>query len=233
MPPEQTLRQILIGFSLTMCSVSDGLIFGQMSGMIDALSKEDNDVPLTQDDISWIASIINIVCICGYAVVGVLSECLGRRKAITVVTLPVCLAWILVYLAHDKVTLIITRIILGISFGGILFLIYVNVAEYKSPGVRVLCLNLISGVGTLMGITAGHLLCIILHWRQVALIAIIPTALSAFLPLFWVESPVWLATKGRFVECEEAFWKLHVFSDSSENELKLLIAYEKKKTERT
>nr|XP_032515126.1 facilitated trehalose transporter Tret1-like [Danaus plexippus plexippus] len=212
-----------------MCSVSDGLIFGQMSGMIDALRQEDRDVPLTEDDISFIASIINIMCICGYAVVGVISEYLGRRKAITLISLPVCLTWILVYLAHDKVTLIFTRIILGISFGGILWVVYISVGEYKSPDVRVLYLNLISSVGTLVGVTTGHLLCIILHWRQVALIAIIPTALSAFLPLFWVESPVWLATKGRFEECEEAFWKLHVFSDSSENELRLLISYERQK----
>lgn len=39
---------------LAFCSLSDGFIFGQMSGMVDALSGKDDSIPLTDDEISWI-----------------------------------------------------------------------------------------------------------------------------------------------------------------------------------
>lgn len=101
--------------------------------------------------------------------------------------------------------------------------------EYSSPNIRTLYLNLISSVGPSVGTALGHILCIILHWRSVALIGIIPTGLSALLPCFWVESPSWLASKGRFEECAESFRALHISKEASDKELQMLIRLEKSK----
>ncbi|XP_034826811.1 facilitated trehalose transporter Tret1-like [Maniola hyperantus] len=219
----QALRQALVVAGLAFCSLSDGFIFGQMSGMVDALNGKDSSIHLNDDEISWIASTINITCFCGFGLMTILTELFGRRKTITIVTTPVLICWLMVYFAQDKYTLLATRIIVGASYGGVLILTYINIAEYVAPDIRSLCLNLMTAFGTSAGTFLGHVLSLFLHWRNVALIGLIPTAISAILPLFWVESPSWLATKGRFKECERAFKKLRFQSKESDLELKLLI----------
>lgn len=138
----------------------------------------------------------------------------------------------MLYFGRHKEILLASRIIVGISYGGILVVVHISVGEYTSPHWRGFFLNLISCVGSLFGSFMGHILSILMHWRNVALIGIIPTVLAAFIPLFWKESPSWLASKGRFQECEIAFEALHIPSKSSKNELKLLINIEKRKQDR-
>ncbi|XP_039751435.1 facilitated trehalose transporter Tret1-like [Pararge aegeria] len=219
----QALRQVLVVTGLAFCSLSDGFIFGQMSGMVDALSGKDKSIPLSKDEISWIASTINITCCFGFGLITILTEMFGRRKTITIITTPVLICWLMVYFAQDKYTLLASRVIVGASFGGVLILTYVNIAEYVAPSIRSLCLNLMSACGSATGTLLGHVLSLFLHWRHVALIGIIPTAISAILPLFWVESPSWLATKGRFKECETSFKKLRISNEVADLELKMLI----------
>ncbi|XP_045768076.1 facilitated trehalose transporter Tret1-like isoform X2 [Maniola jurtina] len=219
----QVLRQMLVVTGLAFCSLSDGFIFGQMSGMVDALNGKDSSINLSDDEISWIASTINITCFCGFGLMTILTEIFGRKKTITIVTTPVLICWLMLYFAQDKYTILATRIIVGASYGGVLILTYINIAEYVAPDIRSLCLNLMTACGTSAGTFLGHVLSLFLHWRNVALIGLVPTAISAILPLFWVESPSWLATKGRFNECERAFKKLRLPSKESDLELKMLI----------
>ncbi|XP_052739446.1 facilitated trehalose transporter Tret1-like [Bicyclus anynana] len=220
----QILRQVLVVTGLAFCSMSDGFIFGQMSGMVDALNGKDSSIQLSDDEVSWIASTINITCFCGFGLITILTEKFGRRLTITMVTTPVIICWIMVYFAQDKYTLLASRVIVGASYGGVLILTYVNIAEYVSPSIRSLCLNLMSACGSSAGTLLGHVFSLFLHWREVALIGLIPSAISAILPLFWVESPSWLATKGRFKECELSFKKLRTIPNKdAEFELKMLI----------
>ncbi|CAH0714175.1 unnamed protein product, partial [Brenthis ino] len=227
MKHKQTLRQVLVVSGLALCAVSDGFIFGQMSGMIDALRDESSTIKLTDDDISTIAAIVNITCFFGFAVLVGLTEVLGRRKTLTIISIPVLICWLMVYFAQDKSMLLASRAIVGLAFGGILVMTYINVGEYVSPNMRSFCLNITYGIGTSLGTMLGHVLCLFMHWRNVALIGLIPSALSAFMPLFWVESPSWLATHKRFDECEEAFKALHISTEASERELRTLINCQK------
>ncbi|CAK1601260.1 unnamed protein product [Parnassius mnemosyne] len=227
----QTLRQLTIIIGLTLCSISEGFIFGQMSGMVNALRGANSEIALSEDDISWIASTINATCVFGFAIAGLITEKVGRRRAISLLNLPMLVTWIMIYYATDFTTFIISRFIVGVSFGGVLLLTYVAMAEYTAPGQRAICVNLVSAVGPSIGTTLGHVLSISLHWRTVAMIGIIPTGLSVLLPCFWVESPSWLASKGRFDECETAFRKLHGRHEASESELALLLNLEKVKQE--
>lgn len=160
-------------------------------------------------------------------------ELLGRRKTIAIVNLPVAACWVLIYFAQDKTILLVARTVLGVSFGGILILVYTSIAEYQPPKIRALSINLIGNVGSQVGTTLGHVLSILMNWRLVALVGVIPSGLSVILPYFWQETPSWLASKGRFAESEEAFNSLHVSSDASDNELRLLIACERKKRSET
>ncbi|CAG9578215.1 unnamed protein product [Danaus chrysippus] len=209
--------------ALALSSMSDGFIFGQMSGMINVLREDDSPIFLSEDDVSWIASIMNVTCIVGFAIVGIITEIYGRKVTLTIVSFPVLLCWAMLYFAKEKYTILASRIIVGIAFGGVLPLIYMNIGEYVAPNRRALYVNLIAcGMGY-VGTMLGHILSIFLDWRNVALIGMIPTGLSTIIPLFWVESPFWLANSGRYEECENAFKALHGSNEISNKELKQLI----------
>lgn len=126
-------------------------------------------------------------------------------------------------------TIVTSRVIVGVCYGGVLMLSYVAMAEYMTPNKRAFYINLISATGPSVGTVLGHVLCLLLHWRTVALIGLIPTGLSAIVPLFWVESPSWLANQGRYEECKTAFRKIFGESNASEAQLRLLIETERKK----
>ncbi|XP_068632694.1 uncharacterized protein [Battus philenor] len=231
MPAE--LRQVFIVFGLILCSVSDGFIFGQMSGMVDALRGKNGELSLSDNDVSLIASIINAMCIFGFGAVALLSEKYGRRHVITFLTIPVLASYILIYTWADKTVFILSRVIVGVSYGGVLILTYMAMAEYTNPTKRAICVNFIASLGPTIGTALGHILSILLHWRTVALIGLIPTGMSAILPLFWVESPSWLASQGRFEECKAAFRAIRGDSKMSERELNTLIELERKKQNET
>ncbi|KPJ13377.1 Sugar transporter ERD6-like 6 [Papilio machaon] len=199
-----------------------------MSGMVDALIGKEDGIALSDNDVSLIASLINVTCIFGFGMVAVLGEKIGRRHTIAILTVPVLISYIMVYFGKEKTTFFISRIIVGVSYGGVLVLITVAMAEYTNPNNRAICVNYISSIGPSIGTMLGHVLSTLLHWRTVALIGLIPTGLSAILPLFWIESPSWLATRGRFEECKEAFISIRGTSREAEAELQLLIDTERK-----
>ncbi|VVD01919.1 unnamed protein product [Leptidea sinapis] len=221
--------QIIIQAGLMLCSISDGFIFGQMSGMIDALKGSDHSIMMTAEDISLMAALVNIACVGGFFVVGIVTEIFGRRKTIMILTLPLAFCWIVVSFARSKTILIITRIIVGITYGGISLLSHITVGEYAPYNLRQIYFNFVAGMGSLLGSFLGHILSTFLNWRTVALIGLIPTLLSCIIPIFWVESPPWLASKGRYGECQKAFKQLHFMDKESEKELEDLIALEKTK----
>ncbi|XP_038214563.1 sugar transporter ERD6-like 6 [Zerene cesonia] len=206
-----TTKQALVVTGLMFINISDGYIYGQMSGMIDALRAPNSAIPVTDEDISWI------------------DQYIGRRKSVMLFSSPILATWIILYYAQSKTVLLISRVIVGVFFGSVITVSYINIGEYISSKNRSFYTNLVCGAGPIIGTMIGHVLSILLHWRHVALIGIIPTSLSIILPMFWVESPSWLASKGRFDECRVAFKALRGFSEEACNELDQLISHEKSK----
>ncbi|XP_072947052.1 trehalose transporter 1-like protein [Epargyreus clarus] len=225
-------RQAIVLFGLLCCSISNGYIFGQMSGMLAALHAHDDGINLTNDDISWIASSMNITSVCGFAVAAIITESIGRRKSFTVFSLPIIINWIMLYYAEEMIVFMISRIFVGVCFGGVLSMYIISTPEYTSPNIRGVFLNMMTSVGPGVGTALGHIFGIVYHWRTVALIGIVPTALGAILPMFWEESPSWLASKGRFEECNKAFKRLHGNRATAEMELQILTEVERCKMQK-
>ncbi|KOB78199.1 Sugar transporter 12 [Operophtera brumata] len=197
--------------------------------MVAAQQALESDVPLSDDEMSWVASASNVTTIFGLALAAVVTEKFGRRKAITILTMPVVICWMAMYLAQRMLVFMIARIILGMCFGGVLSLCVLATAEYTAPNVRGFYLNMIITAGASLGVAISNILGILFHWRTVAWIGIIPASISALVPFLWVESPTWLASKGRFEECATAFKALHGNEKASLAELHLLIKIETQK----
>lgn len=167
----------------------------------------------------------------GTALTAVITDRLGRRWPFIFFSVPMILNWIILFNATEMYHFMISRVIAGISAGGFVTLNIFVTSEYTSPKTRVFFLNMITTAAPAIGTSLAHGTGLLVHWRITALIGIFPFVFGIFLPYFWVESPHWLASKGRFEECTVAFRKLHGKTPNSERELEFLIKIERSKRE--
>ncbi|XP_052746255.1 uncharacterized protein LOC112048808 [Bicyclus anynana] len=204
-------------------------MLGQMASLVASLRAREEGIQLSDTQISIIASSLMAIAIVGMLLVALVSDRIGRRWSFMVFSMPSILNYVVLYFARDAVTLMLSRTLAGIALGSILALKLCVTSEYAGPKTRAMFLNMISTLSPSIGNSIAHALGIILHWRTVALIGILPAIIGLILPYFWVESPHWLASKGRFEECETSFRTLHKQSPNTEAELQLLLNVEKTK----
>ncbi|XP_045783611.1 sugar transporter ERD6-like 6 [Maniola jurtina] len=217
--------------SLNWISLSNGFVFGQVASVVSSLQKREDGIDLTEGQISLIASTLTIMCMVGFALAAIATDKLGRRWPFTIFSIIIIINWIVLYYAKNMLHLMVSRVLGGVSVGGLVVLIIFVTAEYVPPNTRAFHLNMATTVASAIGTSLAHIVGISLHWRNVALFGILPAFISVFLPYFWVESPHWLASKGRFEESQTAFRKLHGKTEDTERELSLLIKMEQSKSD--
>ncbi|CAG9577636.1 unnamed protein product [Danaus chrysippus] len=221
-----TIHKVLMLGSLGSIAVSNGFLFAQTTGMIKTLQRNDDGLNLTERDIQWITSTITMTNFLGSAL-ATFTDNMGRRWPLIIFSVAIALQWIILYKAQNVYHFLLSRFIAGIAFGARYCLIIMITPEYTSPKTRAFFLNIITSVSPAIGTGLGHYLGNIFYWRTVALIAMFPTLFGIILPYFCAESPHWLASKGRFEECEQSFRKIHGNSLKSQSELQYLIKMEK------
>ncbi|XP_045774311.1 facilitated trehalose transporter Tret1-like isoform X2 [Maniola jurtina] len=97
--------------------------------------------------------------------------------------------------------------------------------EYTSPNYRGIFLTFKSAT-FFWGIWISNAIGTFYHWKNIGILIFICCIYNTSL-LFWPESPVWLATKGRFEECAKCHRWLKGVDKDSEEELKQLIYSQK------
>ncbi|CAG9577635.1 unnamed protein product [Danaus chrysippus] len=221
-----TIHKVLMLSSLGSIAFSNGFIFAQVTGMIKSLQENEDGLNLTESNIVWITSGLSWSNFLGFGL-AMLSDKIGRRWPLIISSVAIVVQWIILYKAQNIHHFMLSRFIAGVAVGARYCLNILITAEYTSPKTRAFFLNIITSVSPAISTGLGHYLGNIFHWRTVALISIFPALVGIIGPYFCVESPHWLASKGRFQECEESFRKLHGNSLKSETELQYLIKMEK------
>ncbi|XP_052746354.1 uncharacterized protein LOC112056887 isoform X2 [Bicyclus anynana] len=225
------LRKACVIGSLNWVSFSNGFVYGQVGSLINSLQKKEECVELGEGQISLIASTITMMNLVGTGLSAIITDKFGRRWPYIIFSLPLIINWIVLYNAREMYHFMISRIIAGISVGGLVTLNIFVTSEYTSPKTRAFYLNMVTTLTPALGTGLGHAIGLAIHWRTSAVVGIIPSALGVLLPYFWSESPHWLASKGRFDECQTTFRQLHGKTPNSERELALLIKMERSKLE--
>ena len=175
---------------------------------------------------SLFASSVNVGCMVGALLGGVLVDKLGRKRSIMAAALPFIGGWAWTATSKQFEFLLIARLLVGIAVGVVSLAVPVYIAETAPPRLRgglgalnqlaitigVFSIDLLGSVLkardgaaflTAAGAVdpAGHLEC---EWRSLAWIG---AALSACLLLcmsLLPESPSWLHSQGREDECGRA-----------------------------
>nr|XP_034828837.1 facilitated trehalose transporter Tret1-2 homolog [Maniola hyperantus] len=98
--------------------------------------------------------------------------------------------------------------------------------EYTSPKYRGMFISF-QGATVFWGIWVSNAIGTFYHWKNIGILIFVCCIYSISI-LFWPESPVWLAAKGRFEECAKSHRWLKGEGKDSEEELKQLIIDQKK-----
>lgn len=202
-------RQYLASTLACLLSMATGCVAGWSSPAIPYLQNNVVGaarvaVPITDNEASWIASIITIGAILGSVPAGQLSYKFGRKWFLIFLALPSFVGWLMIiYAEHDVRLLILGRFITGIAFGACSVAIPLYNAEIVADTIRGrvgVFFDLALCVGILWAYMFGALTS--LYTLNIACTAITLLFVASF---YWMpESPVLLMMTGRSLEAAES-----------------------------
>ena len=167
---------------------------------------------------SWLGSSAALFLAPGCWMSGFMMEKLGRRMTHIVTTPLYFLAWFIVTISPNMITLIIGRLLCGLCMGLLGPACPVYIAETTNPrlrGILLGCISVAASAGNLLAHAAGTWL----HWRLASLFCGSFTILCFIICFFSPESPTWYLKKGRIEEALNAWRFLRGSTNSKEFEV--------------
>jgi len=156
---------------------------------------------LSPEKLGWIASSLYIGCVVGAVAFGKITEYLGRKPSLYIVSIIFIISSIFMGIADTVNELIVWRIIAGFSVGGASILSPLYIAEISPTKIRgkMVSINQLAIViGILLAYFSNYFLSHLeLNWRLMFISGCLPAALFIVGALFLPESPKWLIYKGK------------------------------------
>ncbi|PQM33065.1 sugar transporter ERD6-like 7 [Prunus yedoensis var. nudiflora] len=119
-----------------------------------------------------------------------------------------CVAgWLAIYFSKGALSLDIGRLATGYGMGAFSYVVPVFIAEIAPKNLRGR-LTAINQLMIISGVSISFIIGVLVSWRALALIGLVPCAVTIFGLFFIPESPRWLAKTGRQREFEMALQKL-------------------------
>nr|XP_023925771.1 sugar transporter ERD6-like 5 isoform X1 [Quercus suber] len=186
----------------TLVAVCGSFTFGSAVGYSSpSESGIEDELGLTVAEYSFFGSILTIGGMLGAIFSGKIADFIGRKGAMGVSEIFCIFGWLAIVFSKDVWWLDLGRFLVGCGIGVLSYVVPVYISEITPKNVRgafTSLSELMIGCGKALTFLIGSLV----HWRTVALIAIIP-CLVHLLGLFFIpESPRWLAKCGRLKEFE-------------------------------
>ncbi|KAH0547490.1 facilitated trehalose transporter Tret1-2 homolog [Cotesia glomerata] len=202
---KQQKRGVIYQMSMSLLAnftiLGPAMSLGYSAVILPTLRSANSDLPITEDQASWIA---------GSAAFGTPIGCMlsslimrrGRRLSLMVTSTFSLIGWVLIYMSTNYEKLVVGRIIAGIATGLASVPATVYTAEVADPlwrSVMVTWSSIAIALGILLVYVFGYFLQD--NWRLLALICGLFPAISIIMMLLALpESPLWLRDKGRIDE---------------------------------
>ncbi|KAL3725495.1 hypothetical protein ACJRO7_030512 [Eucalyptus globulus] len=181
-----------------------GTCAGYSSPTQDAIVEE---LSLSTAEYSVFGSILTFGAMIGAITGGPIADFVGRKWTMRMASAFCVAGWLAIYFAEGALALDIGRLATGYGMGVFSYVVPIFIAEITPKNLR----GALTAVNQLMicaGVSVSFIIGIILSWRVLALIGLIPCAVLLFGLFFIPESPRWLAKRGRQKEFEAALQKL-------------------------
>ncbi|KOX79412.1 Facilitated trehalose transporter Tret1 [Melipona quadrifasciata] len=184
--------------------ISVGLAMAYSAILIPHLEAEDAELHATQEQTSWITSVVVVCTPLGALLGGFLMETVGRLRTLQFGSIPFIASWILIALSTNIPMVLVGRLLAGLATALATSPAIVYITEVARPELRG---SMISFGPTLasFGMVLSYLKGAYIHWRVVAWLSIIYAVVPIILVQFFVpESPVWLVSKGRLEDAKKS-----------------------------
>ncbi|XP_076634429.1 facilitated trehalose transporter Tret1 isoform X1 [Colletes latitarsis] len=191
--------------------ISVGFSMAYSAILIPHLEAADAELHATQEETSWIASVVVVCTPVGALMGGFLMEILGRLRTLQLGAIPCVAGWILIALSTNIPMLLVGRLLTGLSTALATSPAIVYITEVARPELRG---SMISFGPTLasFGMVLSYVKGAYIHWRLVAWLSIIYAVVPIILvELFVPESPVWLVSKGRTEDAKKSLEWLYKY----------------------
>ncbi|KAL7728352.1 hypothetical protein ACLKA6_007446 [Drosophila palustris] len=188
---------LLFGYGMTLGFPT--IVIPAIQGGEGRSEAHNGEIVLNKDEISWFSS-INLICVpLGCLFSGLLTQPLGKRRAMQFVNLPILAAWLMFHFATSTEHLYAALCLAGLGGGLMEAPVLTYVAEITEPKYR----GILSALGTtcvITGVFVQFILGSLMDWRSVAAVSAAFPVLTIVMLCFVPESPIWLIREHRFHE---------------------------------
>lgn len=194
----------MVVFLSTIVAVMGSYQFGSCVGYTaPTQSSIVKDLNLSVAEFSLFGSILSIGGVIGATTSGRIADYAGRKGALALSTISSTLGWIAIYFAQGALLIDIGRFLTGYGIGVSSYVVPIYIAEIAPKDLR-------GGLATLnqlmivIGASTTCFIGIVVTWRVLALIGVMPCIVLLVGLIFIPESPRWLARAGKEKEFEGA-----------------------------
>lgn len=164
---------------------------------------ETPDLILSDEQSSWLGSILFLFHPFGAVISGYILEIVGRKKLMMLVPVTFFIGWILIYISQSVGMLMLGTTCMGLGVGCCEAPILSYIGEISEPRMRG-SLSLFAGASVNFGVLIFFLIFALTDWRLTVLISSLFPILTILMLAFIPESPTWLVSKGRLHEAERS-----------------------------
>ena len=176
-----------------------GLLYGYDMGVISgALLFLKNDIPLSPSMQGLVVASMLFGAIFGSGFSGPLSEKLGRRRLVFIISIIFIVGTLVLALAPTVEIVVLGRFIIGLAVGGSTAIVPVYLSELAPTDARgsLSSLNqLMITIGILSSFLVNYALAPFEAWRWMLGLAVVPSLILMIGVIFMPESPRWLLEK--------------------------------------
>jgi len=189
-----------------------GLLYGYDLGVISGtLLFIDKEIPLTATQTSLIVSAVLGGGSIATLISGPLADWIGRKKMIFLASIILIFGTIILAVAYNFPTLMLGRLIQGISVGIITIVVPLYLAETTPKSMRgrgVTTFQLIITLGILLAYLVNIWFAKDENWRGMFLCVLFPAFFFLIGSILIPESPIWLFSKGKHKKAQKMLFRL-------------------------
>ena len=183
--------------SASFLAIGVGTALAWTSPVLPKLMTKDSWFPITEEEGSWVSSLLAIGAIAGALPSGTLSDKFGRKKALLALAGPFLLSWGMIIGARAVWLLCVARFIVGTAVGAACVLVPTYISEIAEPSARGTLgamFQLFLALGIVLAFVVGSLLSYTVFAILCAVIEVLFLVTFFFMP----ESPSWLIVSFHF-----------------------------------
>ena len=177
-----------------------GTVSTLMSVYLPVAIPELKGAAVSESELGEIGAYVNAVYLygwmCGGLLFGVVSDRIGRKKSLTLVTALYGISTCLVTIVPDWYSLLAIRFTAGMGVGGVLLITTVYISEIWEDRSRAVILGVLAVCFPIGIVTTGSLNLLFSDWRTAFGIGSIPVAAASLIYLLLPESDRWKGGRG-------------------------------------